>query len=173
MANRAFSQTPLIPRSSRGTGSGSNNGSKRGKGPNSNLRRNLEIARAAALWVIAAVLVIGLVYGVMHIVQRQQAISTAQENQSATYKSYSFDAGYIISDSQFFDGDAMTAKQIQRFLNKRGSKCSGEYCLSTLKVTTSKETSDSLCDGYNGGSGSVMKQNRPQLLSARLARAAE
>jgi hypothetical protein len=70
-----------------------------------------------------------------------------------------FDAGYIISDSRFYDSNAMTASQIQTFLNQQVPTCHPEWdsspssvvCLKDYKTTTTSKANDSYCAGYTGG----------------------
>lgn len=70
-----------------------------------------------------------------------------------------FDAGYIISDSRFYDSNAMTASQIQTFLNQQVPTCHPEWdsspstivCLKDYKTTSTSKTKDSYCAGYAGG----------------------
>lgn len=45
-----------------------------------------------------------------------------------------FDPGYIISDSQFYDADAMTADEIKNFLNAKIGTCQNGQCLNVAKV---------------------------------------
>ncbi|XOQ64197.1 MAG: hypothetical protein ACFWT0_06150 [Bifidobacterium crudilactis] len=70
-----------------------------------------------------------------------------------------FDAGYIISDSRFYDSNAMTASQIQTFLNQQVPTCHPEWdsspssivCLKDYKTTSISKSKDSYCAGYAGG----------------------
>ncbi|KFI84269.1 hypothetical protein [Bifidobacterium psychraerophilum] len=78
---------------------------------------------------------------------------------SAAMNAKNFNAGYIISDSRFYDSDAMTATQVQTFLNSEVPTCHPEYdsdpssivCLKSYKTTTVSKTKDSYCAGYTGG----------------------
>ncbi|MCY7289296.1 MAG: hypothetical protein LH624_13875 [Cryobacterium sp.] len=63
-----------------------------------------------------------------------------------------FDPGYIISDSEFYDGYTMTAPEVQAFLTARVPVCTGSRgCLSTYVQTTSAIAGDRYCDGYRRG----------------------
>ncbi|WP_291378010.1 hypothetical protein [Demequina sp.] len=63
----------------------------------------------------------------------------------------SFDPGYIISDQEFYNGYAMTASDIQKFLNSKVSNCvSGYTCLKDYHQPTPNIAPDAFCDGYVG-----------------------
>ena len=65
----------------------------------------------------------------------------------------SFDPGNIISDAVFFDGTAMTATDVQSFLNSKVSSCqSGYVCLKDYRQNTPSVAGDALCSAYVGGS---------------------
>jgi hypothetical protein len=66
-----------------------------------------------------------------------------------------FRAGNIISDAVFYDSQAMTASQIQTFLDDKGSSCrqaSGYLpCLKDYQISSSSQAPDSFCpNGYTG-----------------------
>ncbi|MGY1833245.1 LGFP repeat-containing protein, partial [Geodermatophilus sp. SYSU D01180] len=63
-----------------------------------------------------------------------------------------FDAGNIISDAIFFDGWAMDASSVQRFLDSKGATCvAGEMpCLRNFRQDTATQAADALCNGYQG-----------------------
>jgi len=78
-----------------------------------------------------------------------------------------FVAGDIISDAQFFDNRAMTAKEIQTFLSKKVKQCGSlNLCLSvyTQDTFTREPTSvqgngvDPLCDRYVGANDETAAQ---------------
>lgn len=62
-----------------------------------------------------------------------------------------FDAGNIIADDLFYDGDAMTASQVQSFLNQQVSSPTSSSLRNYTTSTTSK-TSDRYCNSYAGKS---------------------
>lgn len=68
-----------------------------------------------------------------------------------------FKAGYIISDANFYNGNAMTASQVQTFLNQRvvnpTSKSLRNYSQSTPRKPVS-----SYCNGYSGKSSETAAQ---------------
>jgi cell wall-associated NlpC family hydrolase len=74
-----------------------------------------------------------------------------------------FDPGFIISDEVFYDTQAMTAEQIQAFLDTHGAACEGPSCVRNLRVTTPDVPADQYCAAYSGGTD--------ELASAVLARA--
>lgn len=63
-----------------------------------------------------------------------------------------FRAGSIISDALFFDGRAMTAGDVEQFLQSRRPTCASGYtCLKDYSMaTTSQPASAGLCDAYQG-----------------------
>ncbi len=62
-----------------------------------------------------------------------------------------FDPGRIIDDSIFFNGDAMTARQVQDFLETKVSTCQAGYtCLKDLRLDTTNKPADQMCAGYTG-----------------------
>lgn len=62
-----------------------------------------------------------------------------------------FDPGYIISDDLFFNGTAMTANEIQNFLELKVPHCTNGYtCLKDFTQTTKSISGDSYCKGYAG-----------------------
>ncbi|WP_157970783.1 C40 family peptidase [Nakamurella deserti] len=77
--------------------------------------------------------------------------------------STAFDPGFIVSDEVFYDTQAMTAEQIQAFLDAQGAACEGPSCVKNLRVTTPDLPADRYCAAYTGGTD--------ELASAVLARA--
>lgn len=62
-----------------------------------------------------------------------------------------FDPGYIISDANFFDGDAMSADQVQAHLDALMPICAAGYvCLRAFRQDTQTRAADSFCAGYTG-----------------------
>ena len=75
--------------------------------------------------------------------QRRQAIDLS-----------SFDPGTLISDEAFYDGNAMTADDIQSFLDDQVGECRNDSCLSVLRTdlpargpVVSDATGQTVCDG--------------------------
>ncbi|WP_448626990.1 hypothetical protein [Geodermatophilus sp. URMC 64] len=65
-----------------------------------------------------------------------------------------FVAGNIISDGLFFDGLAMSATDVQGFLDEKGAACvpasDGTPCLKSFRMNTVNLPADSYCAGYAG-----------------------
>lgn len=75
--------------------------------------------------------------------------------QAAALSGSQFDPGFIISDANFFDGGAMSAGQIQSWLNSEESGCtttSSATCLKDYHQTTRSYAADSYCKAYAGAS---------------------
>jgi hypothetical protein len=85
----------------------------------------------------AALAVTGLVLGV----------GSAQQADAAN--AADFNPGYIVSDAQFYNDNAMTAAQVQTFLTQKGGNCTNN-CLKDYKVTTQSMAATSRCDAYQG-----------------------
>ena len=65
-----------------------------------------------------------------------------------------FDAGYIISDANFYNGNAMSEAEIQAFLNSTVTTCENTNCLDVYKTNTPTRTwSFGTCNTYQGGTG--------------------
>ncbi len=64
------------------------------------------------------------------------------------------EGGYIISDAAFFDGDAMTASEIQTFLNGKVKTCSTGYtCLKSYKADIGAKAADKYCAALAAAKG--------------------
>src|SRR5690606_19143230 len=63
-----------------------------------------------------------------------------------------FQAGYIISDQQFYNSGTMDATAIQIFLNARYQGCNaGAVCLRDYTTSTPNQVAEAnLCNGYTG-----------------------
>ena len=62
-----------------------------------------------------------------------------------------FQAGNIISDALFFDGNAMSAAEVQAFLNSKLSYCAAGYvCLRDYRETTRTIPATPMCSTYQG-----------------------
>lgn len=66
----------------------------------------------------------------------------------------SFDPGMIIADEVFFAPGAMTAAEVQAFLNQKGASCvpssSGVVCLKSYRETTPTRPATAQCAAYAG-----------------------
>lgn len=105
--------------------------------------------------------------------KRARELAATQGTLSArSSPSSGFQAGYIISDSNFYNGNAMSAAQIQTFLNQRVPRCTlGDAgremgrpwekttlawaCLKNAKWNTTSLTrpANAYCNAYKGASG--------------------
>ncbi|MER3388720.1 MAG: cell wall-binding repeat-containing protein [Microcella sp.] len=63
-----------------------------------------------------------------------------------------FDPGYIISDVQFYDREAMTQSQIQAFLDRMIGTCLNSNCLNVYSQSTTSRAATERCRAYSGGS---------------------
>ncbi|MFD0704718.1 hemagglutinin [Alloscardovia venturai] len=97
------------------------------------------------LWLLAVVLIGAFVFATTNLVRWQREIRNAQISQSTTYKKFSFDPGYIISDEQFFDSQAMTTAEIQSFLDDKGTLCSGSTCIKNAEFDVEDMDADAEC----------------------------
>lgn len=88
---------------------------------------------------------------------------------ASTSLSSGFNAGYIVSDQNFYNGSGMSTSQIQTFLNQKIGRCTiGDpgrapgsawgnttiawSCLNGAKWTTSNRASNTYCKAVSGGS---------------------
>lgn len=83
-------------------------------------------------------------------------LSTNQQDAQAA-DAADFQAGYLISDENFYDDDSMTVSQIQDFLNKRGANCTGN-CLKDKRVNTTSKAANKYCGAYKGARGESAAQ---------------
>ncbi|WIB66395.1 hypothetical protein DEI93_10400 [Curtobacterium sp. MCBD17_035] len=65
----------------------------------------------------------------------------------------SFQAGNIISDANFFDGDAMSASAVQSFLDDQIGTCKSTSCLNVGTSSLNAHAADPMCGAVTGGSG--------------------
>ncbi|MET4098976.1 putative cell wall-binding protein [Agrococcus sp. UYP10] len=62
-----------------------------------------------------------------------------------------FEAGYLVSDEQFYDGGAMTAAQVQAFIDAKHAGCAAGYtCLDTYSQKTPSIAADAYCGAMTG-----------------------
>ncbi|MDP9028379.1 MAG: hypothetical protein M3N46_12675, partial [Actinomycetota bacterium] len=79
------------------------------------------------------------------------AVQASSVSSAAAATASGFDPGYIIDDSKFFNANAMTASDIQAFLNSRAPSCAGGYtCLKSYTETTRTIAADPMCSSYEG-----------------------
>ena len=74
-------------------------------------------------------------------------VPTAQAPSAEAAVAADFSPGNIISDAQFFDGDAMSAGQVQAFLDGQLQRCSTGYtCLKDYQQATPAMPANAYCD---------------------------
>lgn len=119
-------------------------------GPMTRPSGGIEHARSR---VVAVLTMLGVVAGIG--IAGDLAVSTPATAAVAG----DFDPGYIISDSQFYDPDGMTADEIKAFLNARIGACQNGKCLNVVKVPLESRppryAADApyslVCDAITGG----------------------
>lgn len=99
------------------------------------------LAMAASVLAVASVLV-GL----------QVSGPTASQEPASALSGSSFQAGNIISDANFYDGTAMSADQVQAFLNSKVSSCTNSNCLRNGRFSMNSRGADPMCSAVTGGS---------------------
>lgn len=80
-------------------------------------------------------------------------LPTVGEEAATAADSATFDPGNIISDATFFNGSAMTAAQVQSFLNQQVVNCvgaNGQPCLKDFRQATPTRAGSSYCAEYAG-----------------------
>ena len=63
-----------------------------------------------------------------------------------------FDRGNIISDENFFNPNAMSAAQVQSFIDSKVTCAIGAVCLANLRIDTFTIPATPMCSTYQGGS---------------------
>ncbi|MDQ4215378.1 hypothetical protein [Microbacterium capsulatum] len=90
--------------------------------------------------MLALALVVGVLVPVVGSAPAASAASASDWN-----------AGYIIDDAVFYDSNAMTATDVQTFLNAVQSGCASGYtCLNGYGQSTPNVAADRYCNGYSG-----------------------
>lgn len=84
-------------------------------------------------------------------------VLTASNQDARAADAANFQPGYLISDENFYNSDAMTVSQIQDFLNKRGANCTGN-CLKDKRVDTVSKAANKYCGAYQGARGETAAQ---------------
>lgn len=78
---------------------------------------------------------------------------TGPDGQANAANAANFDPGFLVSDEQFYDGGAMTAAEVQAFIDRTHPGCSAGYtCLDTYAQRTSTMPGDDYCDALPGRS---------------------
>jgi uncharacterized protein with LGFP repeats len=79
-------------------------------------------------------------------------LGSAPADRAAAADARQFQPGNIISDDLFYDGRAMTAPEVQAFLDQKGAACrtgaDGTPCLKVYRQDTEDKAADQYCQGY-------------------------
>jgi len=105
--------------------------------------KSLVAGAAAALLALLVAVVPGA---------ESQAAPPAPAPASVSADAASFDPGYIIDDSKFFDPNAMSVAEIQAFLNSKVPNCAAGFtCLRSYSETTRTIPATPMCSTYEAG----------------------
>jgi hypothetical protein len=114
---------------------------------------------ALAAWAIAVLAIAG---SAVPASSADAVESSSAPRALAQISGSQFRAGNIISDSLFYDSKAMTAAEIQTFLNAKVGKCSNGRCLNVMAVSAASQpayisdnTGNRVCTAVTGGTMSV------------------
>ena len=115
--------------------------------------------------VLAWIGVLSLAIGILTAPVPAAALGAGAVDQSTDIRTAAvtgFDPGNIISDALFYDSNAMSAAQIQSFLDQRIGSCANGRCINVLQAgvssrgdVVSARTGNVVCRGFNGGTMSV------------------
>ncbi|MDT0118034.1 hypothetical protein Q9R20_13680 [Microbacterium sp. PRF11] len=129
---------------------------KRRSRPRRTPRATILRRRRIAFGVVALVLVGLVMLAIAPLVSLTAAWNTEVRRQAVDLRD--FDPGTLISDAEFYDGDAMTAGEIQSFLDDQVGECRDDSCLARLRTElpargpiVSDATGATVCEGYDGG----------------------
>ncbi|MFU0528311.1 hemagglutinin [Gardnerella sp. Marseille-Q9179] len=100
--------------------------------------------------IIIAVIGIAIIIPVVQWIRWEQTVSDLRNKQEQLVSRFDFNPGNIISDSQFFDDNAMSKDEVRNFIRKKGAKCTGKNCLKNAYFNTHTIPADSLCSKYQG-----------------------
>jgi hypothetical protein len=108
---------------------------------------------------LATALALALALTVVPGSPREAVAAAPMAKAAATLSGSEFVAGNIISDALFYDDDAMTAGQIQSFLDEKIGRCENGACLNVVRVShadvapyVSSDTGRVVCEAVAGGS---------------------
>lgn len=129
-------------------------------------RKHLLFGRLRAMWrkanlkkrvvmvattMMAAATSVAIIIGPVRFVGWRVQVSEAKAAQSALQSLYDFNPGNIISDGAFFNGNALSERQVQTILDQQGVACNGEHCLKSMTFATQSQAADEYCQAYKGG----------------------
>jgi len=91
-------------------------------------------------------------------------VASPLQSTAAPLSTSTWDPGYIVSDQQFYDGDAMTAAEIQSFLESKVPVCDTNHvgsdgpftCLKDYRLNTTTRLADAYCPGKYVGANSEL-----------------
>lgn len=115
--------------------------------------------RRLTVGVTAAVLVALIIAALVPLVSLTRAWNAAwnAETRRQAVDLTAFDPGTLIEDAAFYDGDALTADEIQAFLDDQVGACTADTCLANLRVelpargpVVSDATGETVCEGWDG-----------------------
>jgi putative cell wall-binding protein len=106
-----------------------------------------KISRIAAARRRGAAMGLALIFAVL----TTSLVALTSPEPAAAADIRDWDPGYIISDENFYDGNAMTEAQIQAFLDQRIGACENSNCLNVYRQTTRDMPVTERCTrGYQG-----------------------
>nr|WP_308201377.1 hemagglutinin [Bifidobacterium sp. ESL0763] len=105
--------------------------------------------------IVAVICVMALVMGLVRVVQWHVEVTQAQRRQEQMVRQYDFDPGDIISDSQFFNADAMSQAEVQAFIIRHGPNCTSSNCLPVKTFDTETMPANEQCQAYQGAKGEL------------------
>lgn len=119
---------------------------------NGHMLHSLHRTRTTPLKALIVVCVVALTAAVM-------ALVTPTSARAADLPASITDGGFIISDAAFFDGDALSASQIQTFLNGKVGTCqSGYTCLKSYKADIAAKSADKYCGALKASKKVIASQ---------------
>ena len=101
--------------------------------------------------LLVIIIAIALVVGLVRFVSWRVEVGQAEKTQNQLQAQYDFNPGNIISDGQFFNGNALSEAQVRSFIEEQGAACSGERCLKTMTFDTESQSANEYCEAYEGG----------------------
>lgn len=100
--------------------------------------------KIVSIGTVVVVVVVALVTGLVHFLRWYNDLQAAEARQLELAQQYNFDPGNIISDGQFFNGNAMSEAEIQSFLESKGG------AIASMRFDTKTQKADDLCGEYRG-----------------------
>ncbi|MBT1182070.1 hemagglutinin [Bifidobacterium sp. CP2] len=97
--------------------------------------------------VVAVICVMALVMAGVRFFGWRLEVRAAEERQLQLSREYDFDPGDIISDGQFFNGNAMSRAEVQSFLESKGG------AIASMTFDTQDKPADAQCKAYEGAKG--------------------